>query len=181
MANAWITSDTHCGHARILDFCTDTRPWDSVEEMNEALLDSWNETVKSGDTVYHLGDLSFMKREETEKILQKLNGQIFLVYGNHDHALREGWAKAYFVHRADVIEHKLCGEKVVMCHFPMARWNRCHYGSLHFFGHEHGNFDNGGRSMDVGWDAHGRILNIEEAVTTVKDKEVFTHHGKDKT
>lgn len=35
--------------------------------------------------------------------------------------------------------------------------------------------------MDVGWDAHGRILNIEEAVAMVNGKEVFTHHGKDKT
>ena len=179
MPNTWITSDLHFFHKKILDFCPDTRPWGGVAEMTHGLMDAWNKSVQPNDTIYFLGDFSFGKREETEAVLHNLNGQKFIVYGNHDHALREGWAAKYFAHRADVIEHKLCGEKVVMCHFPMTRWNRCHYGSLHFYGHEHGNFDNVGRSMDVGWDAHGRILHIEEAVAMVKDREVLLHLNKE--
>lgn len=178
MANTWITSDLHFFHKRIMEFCPETRPWADVAEMTHGLMDAWNSTVKSGDSIYFLGDFSFGKREETEAVLRNLNGQKFLVLGNHDQALREGWAAKYFAHRNEVIERKLCGEKVVMCHFPMAQWNRCHHGSLHAFGHCHGNFQNVGRSMDVGWDAHGKILHIEEFVAMVNDRGVVKHHHK---
>lgn len=179
MANIWVTSDIHFHHKRIMDFCKNTRPWDSVEEMNEGLIEAWNSTVANNDTIYYLGDFSFGKRENTEHILRKLNGQKYLVYGNHDQQLREGWAKQYFNHRADILRHKLFGCDVVMCHYPLLRWEKCHYGSLLCFGHEHGN-DIGakGRCMDVGWDAHGKILNMEDVVAELLKKEYTSHHGQ---
>ena len=53
----WFTSDTHFGHANVLDFCE--RPWDTIEAMNDALVDAINECVAPTDTLYHLGDFSF--------------------------------------------------------------------------------------------------------------------------
>ncbi len=55
----------------------------SIKEMDEFLIDQWNATVASGDTVYHLGNLSF-KPHTIEEILPKLNGNIILIVGNHD-------------------------------------------------------------------------------------------------
>lgn len=180
MANIWVTSDLHFYHKRIMDFCKATRPWASVDEMNEGLMDSLHSTVKKNDTLYLLGDISFGNAEQSLEIAKSLPGQVkYLVLGNHDTHLKGQEVGKYFNHRACIMEHKLFGHKVVMCHYPMLRWNRCQYGSLHLFGHQHGN-DIGakGRCMDVGWDAHGKILNMEEVVSTLLTKEYTCHHGQ---
>ena len=50
----FFTSDTHFNHKAIISYCS--RPFESVEEMNDRLIDNWNQVVKPSDTVYHLGD-----------------------------------------------------------------------------------------------------------------------------
>ena len=62
-----------------------TRPFSTVEEMDEALMDNWNSVVKPGDKVYHLGDVTFGSKENYIKnIHKKLNGKKRLIVGNHD-------------------------------------------------------------------------------------------------
>ena len=179
MAEIWITSDTHFGHKNVLEFCPKTRPWSTIEEMDAAITDTWNTTIGKHDTVYHLGDFSFHKRERTEELLKQLSGQKYLVYGNHCSALRGAWAGKYFTHRVDILEHAIGGHKVVMSHFPMLSWNRSHYGSLHAYGHEHGaDIGARGRAVDVGWDAQGKILHIDEFIKLAVAKEPQAHHGK---
>ena len=53
----FFTSDTHFDHKNILRFCN--RPWETVEEMNQGLIDNWNSVVGPDDIVFHLGDVSF--------------------------------------------------------------------------------------------------------------------------
>jgi calcineurin-like phosphoesterase family protein len=77
----WFTSDHHFGHKNIIEYCN--RPFDSVEEMNEALVASWNRSVRPDDTVYYLGDFS-LKRHVMEQYVQRLNGCKILIAGNHD-------------------------------------------------------------------------------------------------
>lgn len=79
MRDIWVVSDTHFGHANILKYCD--RPFASVAEMNEAMIDNWNSVVKDNDIVYHLGDV-FMSREG--KVLDRLKGRKRLILGNHD-------------------------------------------------------------------------------------------------
>lgn len=91
MPNIWVTSDTHFNHKNILNF-TDyegnkVRPFSSVEEMNEVLIERWNEVVKPGDKIYHLGDVFFGPKEWIEDNWHKLNGKKRLVVGNHDDIL----------------------------------------------------------------------------------------------
>jgi calcineurin-like phosphoesterase family protein len=78
----WFTSDTHFGHARIIELAD--RPFASVEEMNEALVERWNERVAPEDTVIHLGDVALGPIEESLKYIERLNGFKILVVGNHD-------------------------------------------------------------------------------------------------
>lgn len=52
--HTFFTSDTHFGHANIIRFCK--RPFENVEEMNEALIENWNKVVSDDDTVFHLGE-----------------------------------------------------------------------------------------------------------------------------
>lgn len=78
----FFTSDTHFGHQNIIRFCD--RPFSSVEEMNEALVENWNNVVSEDDEIFHLGDVALGKWVEWDGILTRLNGHKTLVVGNHE-------------------------------------------------------------------------------------------------
>lgn len=88
MADIWFISDTHFNHANMMKFVREdgspARPFSSVEEMNEVMIDRWNAVVKVTDHVWHLGDVAFGSREETTKILGRLMGKKRMLLGNHD-------------------------------------------------------------------------------------------------
>ena len=77
-----VTSDTHFGHARISELAG--RPFSSVEEMDAALLQRWNDTVAPGDVVLHLGDLALGPIQQSLAFTAQLHGRRYLVPGNHD-------------------------------------------------------------------------------------------------
>lgn len=86
MPSVFLTSDTHFGHAGVCRFLredgTKLRPWEDPEEMDEAMIESWNKTVKPTDKVYHLGDVVINRK--ALKTLHRLNGEKVLIKGNHD-------------------------------------------------------------------------------------------------
>jgi calcineurin-like phosphoesterase family protein len=87
--NTWVISDTHFGHANILNFMDDDGnlirgDFENVDHMNECMIDNWNSVVKNGDSVYHLGDVFFGPKENFEGLWPKLNGSKRLIVGNHD-------------------------------------------------------------------------------------------------
>jgi len=88
----WLISDTHFGHANILNFkdrdgnLIRGARFSSVEEMNETMVENWNKTVKPGDIVYHLGDVFFGPKEDFLKLWKWLPGSKRLILGNHDDA-----------------------------------------------------------------------------------------------
>ena len=89
----WLISDTHFGHANILNF-TDSGTgelirgsrFDSVEDMNETMIRNWNSVVKPDDTVYHLGDVFFGNKDKFQSLWSRLMGRKRLILGNHDDA-----------------------------------------------------------------------------------------------
>lgn len=81
----YVISDLHFGHDNIIQYCQ--RPFDDVEEMNEALIENWNNTIDDDDTVLFLGDLRHHPGELAAHWLEQLNGQIIIVRGNHDSGL----------------------------------------------------------------------------------------------
>lgn len=87
--NIFVISDTHFHHSNILNFKDEfgnrIRPFSSVEEMNETMVENWNSIVRPSDHVWHLGDVYFGKPEDADKILSQLNGKKRLLLGNHDH------------------------------------------------------------------------------------------------
>jgi calcineurin-like phosphoesterase family protein len=126
----WFTSDHHFGHERIIELAK--RPFASVEGMDEHMIACWNDRVKPGDTVYHVGDFAFT---DHDPYLRRLNGQKFLVPGNHDHSNRvkkaTGWVKAEKIMDVTLPD----GTMVVLCHYAMRVWSRSHYGAIHLYGH----------------------------------------------
>ena len=78
----FIVSDTHFDHANIIKYCA--RPFDSIAEMNNALIENWNNVVGKDDLVYHLGDFAFTEQKKIFWFRRELNGIIHLILGNHD-------------------------------------------------------------------------------------------------
>ena len=84
----WITSDLHYNHNK--DFIYKPRGFNSVDEMNKAILKTWDRQVKENDVVYILGDLSLnLNSEELKKFVESLKGEIHIILGNHDTITRE--------------------------------------------------------------------------------------------
>ena len=93
----WFTADTHFGHVNIISYTN--RPFKDVHSMNKALIENWNDRVDKNDIVIFLGDFCF--KEKPEKYLEKLNGHIVFVRGNHDHNNSLNTRIEYLVLEAD--------------------------------------------------------------------------------
>ena len=134
MPSIYLTSDTHFGHRGVCQFTqadgvTPLRPWNDPEEMDEAMVKLWNDTVKPGDKVYHLGDVVINRK--SLKILNRLNGDKVLIKGNHDIFKLHDYAEHFRDIRA---YHVMNG--LILSHIPvhpdqLRRFGCCVHGHLH--------------------------------------------------
>ncbi len=177
MANIWFTSDQHYEHFNILRYCN--RPFKDIEEMNEALIDNYNEVVQPNDIVWHLGDFAMMR--EPDNILRRLNGYKHLVFGNHDSKNRSYYERSRYLESTQDVKQLRIGDVTIwLSHYAHARWPHAHHGSLHLFGHSHGNFHGLGRSMDVGVDPMEFYpIHFDEVVKKLSKLTPVEHHGED--
>jgi calcineurin-like phosphoesterase family protein len=177
MINKWFSSDTHFGHYNILNFCK--RPFASIEEMDEILIERWNNRVKPNDIIYHLGDVAWGSNGIIQYV-PKLNGQIILIKGNHDRIHHDNAGLFKEVHpgflNIKVSNHEL----IVLCHFSMRVWDRSHYNSWHLYGHSHGMLPPEGKSWDVGVDANNYApVSLDEIRQIMKSRpNNFNYIGK---
>lgn len=186
--NVFFTSDLHFNHGNIIKYCN--RPFldehdkavkdsgdhyfndlklslDSIRIMNDNLINNWNKTVPNNGVVFHLGDFGFFHDNKIVDIINKLNGKIYFVKGNHDQSLEKlyrdmnyfkldekvGWLRDYHTLSID-------RQNIVLFHYPIYLWDRKHHGSWHLNGHEHNGcketrFDcnDFGLTLDVGVDS----------------------------
>lgn len=170
----YFTSDSHFWHRNITKLQKDTRAgFETIEGLNEAMIEKWNDTVAEGDTVWHLGDLSFGSHDKSEAVFKRLNGSINLVRGNHDYWVGKKDLHKYFQSINDYKELKWEGMRFVLFHFPIYEWNFMHHGAFHLYGHMHGAYQNRGKSMDVGVDTRDDLglYSIYEVVDKLSGKE----------
>lgn len=145
----WFTSDIHWGHSAIVGFCK--RPYRDVEEMNEALVRNFNSVVAPGDRVFFLGDIAFV---DPIPWVTRLNGERFLIAGNHDESrmgqlkkCKFGWIKDTYM-----LETGVC-PAIWLAHYPHRAWPGSYHGTWHLFGHTHGFLPGTETSLDVGVDS----------------------------
>ena len=139
----WFTSDLHFWHKNICKYCD--RPYNSIEEMNQGIIDNWNSVVKEDDTVFLLGDMGFCGIEKLRTLMSQLKGKIYLIQGNHDsdkvvgNLYREDIIKDFF----KLIEVTITGDEecpdqdLTLCHFPMIDWYNKERGAWMIHGHQH--------------------------------------------
>lgn len=167
----FFTADTHFGHNGIRKFCN--RPFSSFENMDKTLIQNWNAVVGPEDTVYHLGDFSFRAERDVSSYLERLNGEVHLIIGNHDDPdLRKD--PAPFASVNDLLTVKVNGKKITLCHYAMRVWPNSHRGTWHLYGHSHGTLpdDATSRSFDIGVDCHNyKPLSFEEVEALIEKKD----------
>lgn len=187
----WLTSDLHFGHRNIVKYTPtrkselgldETDP-DIMKKHDTGIILRWNMTVRKHDTVYILGDLSFLTNEETRKLLEKLNGKKHLIIGNHDGSCRG--LENYFVSVSQIKEvtfkktvFPFLDENMhcVFCHFPIMAWNRRMHGSVMVHGHTHGSLDEINKQseelrVDIGFDSalgNCGLVSLEQLYNYIK-------------
>ena len=161
----FFTSDLHFGHKHICEYSS--RPFNSLEHMNEQLVENWNKVVPKDGIVFNLGDMFLCPLATSLSILKKLNGKTHYLYGNHENATWNEQLYSQFASRqhylrikvrdADLDDIPQSGgyQDVILFHYPIASWEKKSYKSLHLYGHCHSQLkiDIGQNAMDVGVDA----------------------------
>jgi calcineurin-like phosphoesterase family protein len=139
----WFTSDLHFWHKNICKYCN--RPYETIEEMNQGIIDNWNSVVKEDDTVFVLGDLGFCGIEKLRPLMSQLKGKIILIQGNHD----SDYVISTLYHEKiinnfdrlmsiTIIGDEECpNQELTLCHFPMIDWYNKEKGAWMIHGHQH--------------------------------------------
>ena len=134
----YFTADTHFSDERILRH----RPgFTGVSQMDEHLIRRWNETVPGDGIVFHLGDLMTGSVEKVMELVNRLNGTILLIKGNHDdqalyHSqLIRTRTRLIMVGKERIIV--LNGHKIFMNHYPFLCYAGQYGGVWQLFGHVH--------------------------------------------
>lgn len=134
----YYLADTHFGDTNCLHF--DNRPFLTIEEMDNTIIQRWNEVVSNADTVYILGDFSWYKEQKTIEILKSLSGNKILIRDNHDKFESTAF-KSQFIKIVDYLEVEDNGKHIVLCHYPLPYYKNHFYGRYLFYGHVHTSFE----------------------------------------
>jgi len=129
----------HFWHKKIIEYTK--RPFNSVEEMNETMINNWNSVVKHNDKVILHGDVIFNKGDiDPSVILNRLNGDILLSLGNHDDPEKLVRSSRNIIITRDILDIQVNGQNIVCFHYPMKSWNKAFHGSWHTYCHVHTEF-----------------------------------------
>jgi len=184
----WITSDTHFGHKNLVRGVTNwrtqdgqipvnsTRDFNTIEEMNQRLIDGINNSIGQDDTLIILGDVSFGGFDNIGLFIDRLICKnIHLILGNHDTHIENnrGDIQDKFLSVQHYLEVKIEGKDFVLCHYPLQSWHGLNKGVIHLHGHVHlpdnRKFGNG-KKMDVGVDGNGLDPYSIDEIIKIMDK-----------
>lgn len=146
MSKIFFTADHHFGHENILTYCPN-RKFANIEHHDATLIQVWNERIKPSDWVYHVGDFGF-DADYNCFILKRLMGNKVLITGNHDKKTVKNkefysyWKKVHNTYHEIEVNFEGKMVLVVLCHYPLATWNKFFHGSFHLHGHVHSTPEN---------------------------------------
>jgi calcineurin-like phosphoesterase family protein len=195
----FITSDTHYGHKNICRGVTawrlpdgsipidQTRDFETMDEMNDAIINNINSVVGQDDVLIHLGDWSFGGFENIKKFRDRIVcKEIHLILGNHDHHIennREGCQELFSsVNHYTKLMYKY--DTIVLMHYPIDSWDGLNKGHIHLHGHCHlpqQKVFGKGRRMDVGIDGNMFFMpySLDNVVKIVKMRDIRSNMDDD--
>lgn len=198
--NVFITSDTHYGHSNICRGTTNwrlpdgsipvdqTRDFETIEKMNDTIVNNINSMVGQDDVLIHLGDWSFGGFDNIKKFRERIIcKEIHIILGNHDHHILNNKenVRELFTSVSEYNTLKYLDSTFVLFHYPITSWNGLHKGDIHLHGHVHLSNDKKfgkGKKMDVGVDGNNlKPYSIKEIIELMNEREIlsdmlFDHH-----
>lgn len=175
----YFTSDYHFCHNK--DFLYEPRGFDSIEEMNECIIKNHNTIIKPEDDVYFLGDFMLCDDQHGLECIEKLNGKIHVILGNHD---TDNRIKLY--QTCDNIVEITVATRLrykkfhfLLTHYPSFTGNlqkeSLRQMTLNLYGHTHQKtnfFDDYFFMYHVGVDSHNCYpVSIEDIIKEMKEKK----------
>jgi calcineurin-like phosphoesterase family protein len=189
----FITSDCHFSHKNICRGVTNwrtqdgeipvdsTRDFNTIEQMNERLIDGINHFVGQDDTLIMLGDVSFGGFDNIGLFLDRLICKnIHLILGNHDHHIENnrGGIQNKFLSVQHYLEVNIEGKNFVLCHYPLQSWHGLNKGVIHLHGHVHlpeNRKFGSGKKMDVGVDGNGMDpYSITDIIKIMDKRDIYS-------
>ena len=146
----WYTADLHFCDEGIMRYFG--RPFRSITEMNNAMIDGIVARLREGDDLWVLGDVADTSsggEELARTLIERLPGRKHLIRGNHDDAAITSlpWTSQH-----DLTEITDGSERFVLCHYPLLSWNGARQGAIQLFGHVHDRWPGTDRQVNVGVD-----------------------------
>lgn len=137
----FFVSDYHFYHEKL----SIVRGFDCVNDMNECLINSHNNTVSDKGIVFILGDFAIFKKTSRQaqvdcisEIFNKMNGKKYFIRGNHD---CDNIFKRSGIEMHDNAIITINDQTVFLSHYAHLVWPKSHHGSWHLHGHSHGNLE----------------------------------------
>ena len=174
----WFISDLHLGHDK--EFVWKARGFNSVHEMNEAIIKNIKERVGENDYLYILGDLALCPLEEAKYWLAQIPGKVHVIVGNHDTDVRlrlydELGFTWSFANRMRYGKYHF-----FLSHYPTLTANpgedKLTLAHINLYGHVHANTWESQHTCfayHAGADAHNCYpVEINTIISTLKDKNV---------
>lgn len=201
----YFVSDSHYSHTNICRGVTkwrtkdgripisQTRPYDSIEKMNDSIVSAINHCVRENDILFHLGDWSFGGFDNIKKFRDRIICKnIHLILGNHDHFIERNKddIRSLFTSVNEIVtlsvemyndskKEKKIIHVFELSHYPISSWKDMNKGVIHLFGHVHlppnkrMSNTNKGRYMDVGMDGNNmNPISMKEVINLLSKKEV---------
>jgi calcineurin-like phosphoesterase family protein len=197
--NVYFWSDIHYSHAQ--PFILEPRGFKTVWESDKELLNRLNKKVGKNDILFLLGDTVLAKQNSFDK-LEELFGNIncetiFCMGGNHFGGLKRfvekywvGTNTEFMFHELDFrgkrikiisnyFEIEVCGQFIVLSHYPILSWNKKPRSSFALFGHVHGGLNKSeecefyikGKVLDVGVESCPEPISFNEVCAYMENRK----------
>lgn len=177
MSKHWFSSDWHLGHTNILKY--DPRPFDDIIWHDETIISNFNSLVSANDNVYFLGDFC-LNSKKTEEYLERLNGKLNFIKGNHDHNNTIKLYEKYGNYLGQLADLTVGNQRIVLCHYRLEVWNRSHYGSWCLHGHSHHALHRKQNCLDLGVNGHDyKPLEFKDIKKAIKEHNDRLKSDKD--
>ncbi|KRM19254.1 phosphoesterase [Ligilactobacillus hayakitensis DSM 18933 = JCM 14209] len=193
----YFISDTHFFDKRMVhNQIFARRDFLTVNQMNEAIINSWNNVVTANDIVYHLGDIALIgnNRHSHEKLLEllkRLNGKIVFLKGNHDTRATFKYLQKNNILLEDKIEKFVFEDVGILIKHNKIQYYLTHYplivgpapNRINLHGHIHNSSVNMAENINVGVDSadldylmeplnFGTPLSIEMVLKIISAKKI---------
>ena len=173
----YFTSDWHFNHDK--DFIWKKRGYNSVEEMNDDLINKICSTLDEGDELWVLGDLVMGDINKAAAVLSRIPYSVHFLVGNHDTIRRVNlYDSLGWINHERAIQVTDGNWDFYLSHYPTVTMNyddvKKHHPLINLHGHTHyqNKFYNDNPYMyNVGVDSqNGYPVSIDKIKADIKEK-----------